>query len=358
MSKFVIYSTWNFDPKHGTGVAIALTNIIKEFNRKNVNYILIKENLDYKYFFGFLLKRIFYNYISARKINKFKYRVLMGVDFDGFKVDRKNTKYILNLRTNFSEIKEFEKGFIKLGCIIEEYFQKKAVKNADQIIVASNYTKNAVIKNYGADGKKIQIIPNGIDNKIFMNNKIKVPEENIILSVSNLFPRKGIKYLIIALKILKDRGIKFKHIHIGKGVLENECKKLASKLELQDEVEFIGGVSDRNKIAQIYRNCKIFCHPCLQEDFGNVFLEAMASGKPIMTFDNSTAREFIKNGRNGFIVPTKDVTALADRIERLFKDKDLCLNIGNINIKEAKKYSWNKTAKKFIKILTKKENDN
>ncbi len=346
MKKIVFYTTANLDPKNGTGVAVAFGHMIEGIKKKGLDFNLLTVNSHYKTFGGYLLKRIINNYLNKLRI---KADILLGIDFDGF-LANKNTKYILNLRSNFSEIKKQEKGYMKLTCLIEEYFQKKAVKRADKIIVASHYTKNSVANNYKVDPNKIVVIPNGIDNKVFF--KRKNDNENIILSVAALYPRKGVQYLIEALKIIKVNGIPFKHIHIGKGVQEESLKKLVRELGLEKEVNFIGNISDRNTVSEYYNKTKVFCHPCLQEDFGNVFLEAMACGKPIVAFNNSAASELITNGKNGFLIKDKDISELASKLEMLLINNQLCKKIEEQNLKKVKKYSWEVTSQKFIKEIT------
>ena len=351
MKKIVIYTTWDLDPKKGTGVAVALSSLISLMKKKNIKFKFLNKCVKSHFFMLLTLKRIMNNFFNNSEIAKLKPAIVLGVDFDGFFILKKNYKYILNLRSNFSEIKKCESGIMKITCLIEEFFQKRAVKNADLIIVASNYTRNAVIKNYKLEENKVLIIPNGVDHNLFTANKVIVPRENILLSVSALYPRKGIDFLIKALKILKDQNFLFKYYHIGDGVMKMELQNLVKKLDLEKEVIFLGGISDRKTVARIYNKTKIFCHPCLQEDFGNIFLEAMSSGKPLISFKNSVTPEFITDGKNGFLVENKNIFELADRIKRLFLDNELCYSMGVENIKRASRYDWDKTAVAFIDVF-------
>lgn len=346
----LIYNAWSSDPKYGTGVAVTFLNLIKELKNRKIKFIYLTNNFKYKTFTGFVIKRIIHNYLMKWKFKKLKPEIILGFDFDGVFCPR-DIKYILNLRTNFSEIKKYENGIMKLFCLIEEFFQKKAVKRADKVIVASNYTKESVIKNYNVENFKLVVIPNGVDKKTFFNSKINCTKENLVLSVSTLYPRKGIYYLIKALEQLKLEGIKFKHIHIGDGVLKKDLLKLIKSLKLENDVGFVGSIGNRKKLAAIYRRSKVFCHPSLQEDFGNVFLEAMASGVPIIAFKNSAAKELVKDKENGFLVVDRDVKDFTEKLRLMLTNDCLNSKIGNNNLKAAKKYSWKKTTQRFISVL-------
>ncbi|MEK6955070.1 MAG: glycosyltransferase family 4 protein [Nanoarchaeota archaeon] len=349
--KVIIYTSWNLNPKEGTGVATSVNNIIINLKSRGVKFEFIKNDFSYKPFSLLLIKRIISNIIFRYKIKKYDYKRLLGIDFDGFLI-KKRGKYILNIRTNFSDIKEHEKGWLKFLCRIEELMQRVAIKKADKIIVQSEYTKNRIIKDYKIKNKEIIVIPNRIDNKKFNYKGIDNKNEKIILSVAGLYPRKGILELIEALKILKDKGIDFRHIHIGSGLMNRIINKKVKRLNLEKVSYFIGS-KNTSFISKMYKKSTIFCHPALQEDFGNVFLEAMASGKPIVAFNNSNNETFVKNGINGFLVKNNDIKSLAYHLEYLLKNDRLCKRMGNESLKMIKFYSWDKTTVRILKEIRK-----
>lgn len=345
-----IYTSWNLNPAEGTGVAVAMRHLTEALRAAGEQFTFITENYRFGNFALFLLKRVFSNikiYIRFRFSGE--EATLMGVDFDGFLLPRR-IHYVLNLRSNFRRIKKQEKGWLYLIASLEAFLQALACKRASIIIAATQETRLAIAMDYTVSPEKIVVVPNGLDS--FWKD---LPERDIlpanrILSVASLYPRKGIIYLLEALVILKNRGIPFSYVHVGGGLLFSQLLEQVKALGLSSQVEFVGAVADRSKLARCYQEARIFCHPCLHEDFGNVLLEAMSTGCPIVAFDNSGARELIRPGW-GMLVPDRDVEGLARALETLLLDDHLCRSMGRQGRREVQRFSWQDSARAFQSIL-------
>jgi glycosyltransferase involved in cell wall biosynthesis len=343
----VIYTSWNLNPSLGTGVAVALASLRAELDRQGIAHQFIHETYEMGNFAIYFIKRTLANL-------RFAWRcppgtdVLMGIDFDGCFVRKGQLRYVLNLRSNFASIKLQEKGLMYLIARAEEFLQKIACKKADLIITATQETRAAAIRQYRLPAARVVVIPNGIARDWKLAPAQKPPAAPVILSVAALYPRKGMQYLLPALALLKRRGVPFKHIHVGGGVLLASFMQQAKKLGLQDQVEFAGPVADRSRLMAYYQNCRVFCHPCLHEDFGNVFLEAMSQGRPVVAFDNSGAREII---RPEFGIKVKDgsIEELAAALESLLLDYELCNRMGEAARAAVQEYDWSSTARSFIR---------
>ena len=163
-----------------------------------------------------------------------------------------------------------------------------------------------------------RVVPNVLNNK-FLNIKIYNVNEATkdgkkrILFIGGLYPRKGVEYLIEAVKILSQERKDFIVEIIGYGPFRQRYERLVNEYGLTDVVKFLGRVSDEEKIKAL-KNCDFFVLPSLYENFGIVLIEAMACGKPVITTSSGGQVEFI-NESNGLLVKPKDVKALANAIK-------------------------------------------
>ncbi|HHN65919.1 MAG TPA: glycosyltransferase family 1 protein [Nitrospirae bacterium] len=200
-------------------------------------------------------------------------------------------------------------------------FKEKRFK---RIIAISNLVKKNIIDHYGVDDDLIDVIYNAVDLERFHPEKKKlyrneirqtynIPRERIvILFVGSGFERKGLAYLIKAVESIKEP---LTLMVAGKGRSE-KLKKLIKK----QQVIFCG---PQKNIERFYASADIFAFPTIYEPFGNVHLEALASGLPVITTRLSGASEIIENGKQGFVIDEpEDIDTLRNAIELLL-DKDL-----------------------------------
>lgn len=136
-----------------------------------------------------------------------------------------------------------------------------------------------------------------------------------IISTSSLIPRNGLDTLIQACSLLK---IRWQLTIAGDGPEEEKLKKLAKGLPVQ----FLGRVTN-NKIPQLLRMSNLFVRPSRFEGFGSSFIEAMAAGIPVIGTPVGGITDFIDNKKTGLLVPPNDYKALAEAMEKLYKDKTL-----------------------------------
>lgn len=152
--------------------------------------------------------------------------------------------------------------------------------------------------------------------------------EEFILSVGRLCAIKRIDLMIKALPIVH-RNIKLKIVGTPDepGIMEYFQNEIA-KHHLTDRVEFLGRVDDETLIDLYSRAAFVYYAPH-DEDYGYVTLEAMASGRAVVTAtDSGGVLEFVEHERNGLIVqPTTD--AIGHACNRLIEDKELCERLGN-----------------------------
>lgn len=193
-----------------------------------------------------------------------------------------------------------------------------------KIIAISEMVKRNIIDNYEVSPADIDVIYNGVDLEKFhpgnrQRYRTSVRQEYgvtdndfVVLFVGSGFERKGVKYLIEAIESI---NAPVTLMIVGKG---SEAK--FRSLIKHQKVIFCGAQKD---IQRYYAAADVFVLPTIYEPFGNVYLEALASGLPVITTKNSGASEIIKDGVHGFVVQKpEDVVAIAEKIQLLINDRD------------------------------------
>jgi len=240
----------------------------------------------------------------------------------------------------------------------KKVISKLVLENAEAAVVVTDSMKNK-IKEFGFNIKNIFTIPNGVELSEFENlsktdvrKKLKIDDsENIILFVGTLKTVKGIKYLIEAVKIVKEKGLKIKLLLVGDGEEKEELKKISEKLNLKENIIFVGRI-DNKEIPEYMIASDIFVLPSLSEGLPVVILEAMASGIPIIATKVGGVPDIVKDKENGFLVDSKSPTQIAEKILYLLANDDTRKFISLNNFKKAKDYSWNIVMENLIKVYS------
>lgn len=216
----------------------------------------------------------------------------------------------------------------------------KTMQSADLLITIDTKTKKT-LANIGIENSKIIVITPGVDTTKFIPTVRKKPSKKInILTVSYLISRKNIPTIFTALLELKKLNILFSLQVVGDGPQLKELKKLAKELNLVQEIVFEGFV-DNNKIAVFYSQADIFVTMSKHESWGQMYLEAMASGLPVLSFPNTGAKNILKPTFS--FLPKSDIE-LAKKIIHLSKDREKMKKMGSEARKNALAlYDWEKT---------------
>lgn len=146
-----------------------------------------------------------------------------------------------------------------------------------------------------------------------------------ILSVGTLQFHKGFNYLIQALSLLKEKGLKFHATIIGGGPLQSDLKRHIQLLKLEDEVTMAGALKQA-QVIPYYKQSDLFilmAQPEWHWGIPNVLVEALAAKTPVITTRFGSVEELIQEGETGLFVPPKDPTMLAQAVERLYRDEPL-----------------------------------
>lgn len=187
--------------------------------------------------------------------------------------------------------------------------------NRAKIILPVSQDLKKHIEQYRINNK-FRVVPNVVDTEVFypLASKIdrgKKHRKKKMLLLAMLNPRKGIPYLLEALYQIKDKRQDFVLDVVGEGPNRSEYDQIAKNLGLNYIVRFHGRQSE---IVSFMRECDFFVLPSLYENFGVVYIEAMACGKPVIATNAGGPREIVNNDV-GIQVPPKDVKAIRDAVE-------------------------------------------
>src|SRR5690606_18010383 len=178
---------------------------------------------------------------------------------------------------------------------------------------------------------KLHIVYNGIDLSRFTRqpgarHKIATEyqiddDEIILLTVASMFPVKRIDVLLRACNLLKERGVRFRFIVAGKRTeLEKDLRSLAAELNLGEQVHWHGPTTTPEELMSA---ADIFLLASHGEAFGNVVVEAMSCGAPVVGSRSGGIQEIIEDGISGLLANVDDPNDFATKIERLSRDVDL-----------------------------------
>ncbi|MBI1320544.1 MAG: glycosyltransferase [Candidatus Hydrogenedens sp.] len=193
----------------------------------------------------------------------------------------------------------------------------------DAVYVPSWATARQLIER-GIKEEKIKVYPRGIDIERFhpreqcgvYEDQYRLPAgETRLLYVGRVSREKGLPVLEAAFRDLCKRGVKARLVVVGDGPYRAEMEqKLAGLPALF--TGFVGGKT----LPQLYASSDALVFPSTTDTFGNVVLEAQASGIPVIVTDQGGPQENLIPGETGYIVPADDPAALADAMERLVRD--------------------------------------
>ena len=166
----------------------------------------------------------------------------------------------------------------------------------------------------------------------------------ICLYVGRLSFEKGIDYYVEAIRQLNEMGIgrNIEFVFAGDGPYRETIEHYG--IENINLTGFVRG----EMLAQLYADADAFIFPSGTETFGNVLLEAMASGLPCVCVDEGGVTDFAKDRENAVVVPYRNATALKDAILELLQNKLLCQRLSMGALKMASERSWNGVMERLV----------
>jgi phosphatidylinositol alpha-1,6-mannosyltransferase len=211
----------------------------------------------------------------------------------------------------------------------------------DVVTYLGEYFRRRLASTVGRSAELVQLTP-GVDVDTFrpdvdgseVRRRYGLADRPVIVCVSRLVPRKGQDTLLHALPLVQHRIRDVMLLLVGAGRYREELSGLADSLGFADSVVFTGGIP-HDELPAHYAAGDVFAMPCRTrragmdvEGLGIVFLEASASGLPVVVGNSGGAPDAVLDGRTGYVVDGRSVGAVADRLIQLLTDDALRARLG------------------------------
>jgi glycosyltransferase involved in cell wall biosynthesis len=201
--------------------------------------------------------------------------------------------------------------------------------------------------------RNLSVVMRGVDTALFDPDKRceelrcawgATPRTTVAIYVGRLAPEKNLGMLVSAFQAMKQVNADLKLVLVGDG---------PSRCELQARCPdaVFAGVRSGQDLAAHYASGDVFLFPSLTETFGNVTLEAMASGLAVLAYDHAGAAQLICSGENGLLAPLEGADAFANLAMRLAEDRDTVRALGLRARHTAAALSWERIVEQIEAVF-------
>ncbi len=268
---------------------------------------------------------------------------------------KKNVPIVATFHSNMEMIiKDVSKSSLIARLITKS--MGKIYNKCDEVFVCSPEVEKQA-RRYGYKGKitylpfgsDLPICENVLENRALANQKLSLDEDELVfIYVGRIMKLKRIDFIIKSLKVLKDKGKKFKFYVVGNGPVKKKLAKLIQKLDMQDCV-FLMGYVERELFPLLLSRADLLLFPSIYDNFALVKIEACAYSTPGVFIKGSCAGYEITDGVNGFL-SNDTVEDFALTIERAILDREKLKEIG-LNARRDLYITWKDCSKAVEKRL-------
>jgi glycosyltransferase involved in cell wall biosynthesis len=253
-----------------------------------------------------------------------------------------------DFRTNFqSYSKHYGVGWLRKPIVA--YLRK--FHNATACTMVPTRELMRTLKENGFNNLKV--VSRGVDTKLFNLSKRDhrlreawgaTENTKVLISVGRLAPEKNLDQVLKTYEALKLTGQSFKLVMAGDGPLKEQFQ------QRYPDIIFPGMLSQAH-LATYYASADLFVFPSLTETFGNVTLEALASGIPVLAFDCAAARDWVQPGINGWLVAENNPEGFSAQAVSIFSSKGLLEKITVSTRQQVVHLDWDQIAEQVESVL-------
>jgi phosphatidylinositol alpha-1,6-mannosyltransferase len=238
--------------------------------------------------------------------------------------------------------------------------------DTDVVTYVSRYTRGRFASAFGADAA-LEHLPPGVDTDRFapdevaraeLRSRYRLGTRPVVVCVSRLVPRKGQDMLIRAMPAIRQRVAGAALVIVGGGPYQSSLRRLAHSFGVAEHVVFTDGVPGPELPAH-HALADVFAMPCRTrgagldvEGLGIVYLEASATGVPVVAGRSGGAPETVRDGETGVVVDGWDVGAIAASVGDLLADPDRAARMGAAGRRwVVDNWQWRTQAERLAELL-------
>jgi glycosyltransferase involved in cell wall biosynthesis len=209
--------------------------------------------------------------------------------------------------------------------------------NRAGIVTSNSRALAKATMDLGVNVSKMVIVNVGIDVSRFKPKE--GPRQDYILYVGSFIRRKGVEFLIQAFPEIHAHHPQTRLVLVGDGPLKSEYSSTINRLGIQNSVDFLGWQSP-DQVSEWMRNARLLILPSINEAYGVVLLEALASGTPCIASEVDGIVEII-DPEVGILVPPGDGQAISRAVNRLLSDEELYARLSQAGRERAvNQFDW------------------
>ncbi|MDA9894028.1 glycosyltransferase [bacterium] len=268
---------------------------------------------------------------------------------------RSKIKYVSHLHSNNPILKKPTlNSILNFNSIYQTYERYRLLKKyrntKKQYISISSYTTNYFNKNIPKHSKDLIKLQNTIKLERFKKDaKNKNLTTIKLISIGNLLANKNHIFLLDIVKYIKSKNFTVFLNIVGEGKEKSRIQKKVKTLKLEDNVKLSGQL---NLIEKEIIKYDFYVHTAINEAFGLVILEAMASRLPVITLNGSGNADLIKDKINGYLIEDQDPVKFGDIIIDLFQNKEKYKSISMNGFETCANYDIKIYINKLLNIYT------
>ncbi len=254
---------------------------------------------------------------------------------------------------------EYPEFFTRSRALQLRYTVERSVRQAARILTPSEFSKTAIIRNYGVSPDKVAVVHNAVSNLFrpmqreiavnWVRDNFRIPAP-IVLTVGDLQPRKNHLGLIRAFEDLIRNHPQLPHhlVMVGKETwFAPSVRKAAEKSSIADRLHFTGWVSD-DDLRHFYGACEMFVFPSFYEGFGLPILEAMACGRAVAC-SNTSAMPEVANASALLFDPSRP-EEITRAMRDLLLDPQLRHRSERLGSQRASLFTWSRAAQETLDV--------
>jgi len=238
------------------------------------------------------------------------------------------------------------------------WLKRLTLRAADAVVVNSELTRDACDALYK---RPYHVISSGFDSRVFKakspGSRRKSTDETLrLLSVGRLSPEKGVAIIIQACSDLLAKKVPVQLVIAGDGPSRMELETITRSLGLEEVISFVGWL-DKKDLCEVYQEADLFVGGSQkmpsgsQEAFGNVYVESMACGTPVIVPESAGASRLVDHGVNGIVVESITRSKLVREIEKFYGDPEWASRLSDEAPKAVQSFSLNHTIARYARVL-------